>query len=88
MLQAWPFRAARSSSVAKERLRAVLVQDRASVSPQLLGQLREAILGAVGPYVDCDRDSAQVSWSRHGDGLALVANIPLRGVRRRGFADT
>lgn len=68
--------------MARERLRAVLAHDRASTSPQLLQALRDAILGAVAAYVDCDRDGAQVQWARQGEGVALVASIPLRGVRR------
>lgn len=82
MAVVWPFRNRRSGEVARERLQAVLTQDRALTSPQLLSVLRDAIVGAVDAYVDCDRDGAQVHWARHGDGVALVASIPLRGVRR------
>lgn len=82
MAAIWPFRTPRSGEVARERLRAVLVHDRAHASAQLLHTLREAIVGAVSPYVDCDRDAAQVHWTRQGEGVALVAHIPLRGVRR------
>lgn len=80
----WPFQRRGSGEVARERLRAALVQDRTAVSPQLLGALREAIVRAVADYVDCDPHAAEVAWARRGEGVQLVASIPLRGVRRMG----
>lgn len=86
---AWPFRLGRggvgqqgSADVVRERLKAMLMQDRAGTSPQLIGVLRQAILHALEPYVECDPEAAEVAWSRRGGDLAVEARIPLRGVRR------
>lgn len=73
---------ARSKDVAKERLRLVLMHDRAGTNPELLDELREALIEAISRYVDIDRRGMQVDLRRRGQSMALTANIPLRGLRR------
>ena len=41
-----------SKDVAKERLRLVLLHDRATVSPQYMGLLRDDMIKAVSTYMD------------------------------------
>lgn len=74
---------ASSKTVAKERLRLVLVQDRASLSPQVMESLKSDLLKVISEYLEIDDDGFAVDFSRHEDAMALVANIPIRSVRRR-----
>ncbi len=70
-----------SKDVAKERLRLVLVHDRASLSPQVLDDLKTDLLKVISKYLDIDQEGFQVEFSRHDESMALVANIPIK--RRR-----
>lgn len=76
-----------SSMVAKERLRLVLTQDRAGISPALLDTLKDEIISVISRHVDIDVDGVQVTVSQSGQESSLVADIPLtnragtRGVR-------
>ena len=73
---------ARSKDMAKERLRLVLMHDRAGMSPELLADLRAALIEAISRYVDIDRQGIEVNLHRRGQSMALTANIPVRGLRR------
>ena len=75
-----------SKNTAKERLRLVLVHDRLDISEGVMEQLREDLIATIGRYMDIDRDALDVSLSREDDGVALVANIPVKGVKRGGDA--
>ena len=72
----------RSKDVAKERLRLVLMHDRAAMSPELLGKLREELIEAISKYLEIDRSGIQVDLHRQGQTMALTASIPFRGLRR------
>ena len=74
--------AAQTKSVAKERLRLVLVHDRLDISEDMMQQLRVDLIATIGKYMEIDQQSLEVSLSRDEDGVALVANIPVRNVCR------
>ncbi|MGB9867399.1 MAG: cell division topological specificity factor MinE [Bacillota bacterium] len=71
-----------SKEIAKERLRRVLIMDRASVSPQLMQALRDEIILAVNKYVEIDERSMTVDLKSGDSSVALVASIPVRNIRR------
>ncbi len=71
-----------SREVARERLRLVLIHDRASVSPNFLNAMKEELIRVIREYMDIDEDSLVVSFENEDDSVALVANIPIRGFRR------
>ena len=77
-----------SKNTAKERLRLVLVHDRLDVSEGVMEQLREDLIATIGRYMDIDREALEVSLSREDGGVALVANIPVKGMKRGGEAQT
>ena len=67
-----------SKNMAKERLRLVLVHDRLDFSEQMMNALREDLLNVIGKYFGIDEKSLDVSFSREPNGMALMANIPVR----------
>lgn len=71
-----------SREVARERLRLVLIHDRASVSPNFLNAMKEELIRVIREYMDIDEDSLVVNFENEDDSVALVANIPIRGFRR------
>ncbi|HHT63064.1 MAG: cell division topological specificity factor MinE [Bacillota bacterium] len=75
-----------SKNVAKERLRLVLVHDRANVSPEILEKLREDLIEVINKYMEIDQTALEVSLnSSVDDSIALVANIPILGIRRHAL---
>lgn len=71
-----------SGKQAKERLRLVLVHDRASLSPNLLEMLRVDLIEVISRYMEIDEPGLEVNLEHEQDAMALVANIPIRRVKR------
>ncbi len=67
-----------SGRVAKDRLRLVLTQDRAGISPALLETLKDEIITVISRHLDVDVQCVQVSVTQSGRESSLVADIPLR----------
>ena len=72
-----------SKSIAKERLRLVLVHDRLDFSDQVMHDLREELIAVIGKYMVIDEPQLDVSVTREDEGVALIANIPILQVRRQ-----
>lgn len=73
---------ANSKDIAKERLRLVLVHDRAAISPQLMELLKTELIDIISKYIEIDQNNMEVTLSNDEDAVALVANIPIRQIRR------
>ncbi|MBI4759255.1 MAG: cell division topological specificity factor MinE [Chloroflexi bacterium] len=71
----------KSSQVAKERLKLVLVHDRIKVSPELLDTLKGELIGAISKHIDIDQAGLEVTITRGDKVDKLVANIPIRRSR-------
>ena len=67
-----------SAARARERLQLVLAHDRTDLSPDLLDQMREEILGVVAKYVEIDVEGGEVSLETEDRMTALVANLPIK----------
>lgn len=76
-----------SKNVAKERLKLVLVHDRADLSPKLLEMMKSDIIRVISEYADIDKNGIDIKLTRmkrDGDTSpisALVANIPIVKVK-------
>ena len=71
-----------SKDIAKERLRLVLVHDRVNVSPQFIETLKEDIVRSISTYMEIDEKGMEVSLSSSNSSVALIANIPVRRMKR------
>ena len=78
-----------SKSVAKERLKLVLVHDRMDCSPQLLDLIKDDILKVIANYAEIEENGLEIKMSKsrgEDDDMpvsALVANIPLKNIKER-----
>ena len=78
-----------SKSVAKERLKLVLINDRTGLTPKMLEELRVEITKVISKYLDIDEKTLdiQMTNTKSEDGKtmvpALIANIPIRKVKGR-----
>lgn len=72
-----------SKTVAKERLKLVLIHDRANVSPRFLEMIKGDIIRVISDYMDIDEEGLDIKLTRtrrESDNSpipALVANIPI-----------
>jgi cell division topological specificity factor len=71
-----------SKDVARERLRLVLIHDRSLVSPELINALKVDLIQVIQKYMDIDVESLLVNLENADDSVALVANIPIKGLKR------
>ncbi len=72
-----------SKNKAKERLRLVLVHDRASLSPGLVAALKEDLIEVISKYMEIEEEGLEVNFDEGDDSVALIANIPIKSVKRR-----
>jgi len=78
----------KSSSVAKDRLKLVLIHDRINCSTELLEMMRADILAVISKYVDIDTDDFNIDISniQHEEGgkksPTLTANIPIKNLKK------
>ncbi|WP_027702475.1 cell division topological specificity factor MinE [Metaclostridioides mangenotii] len=81
----------KSKSVAKERLKLVLVHDRVDCSPQLLDMIKTDILKVIANYAEIEESGLEIKMSKCRSELddnpisALVANIPLKSIKERNM---
>lgn len=70
-----------SGQVAKDRLRVVLIHDRASISPDMMERLKNDIIQVISNYMDVRTSGIEISLANDDDSVALVANIPVKSMR-------
>lgn len=84
------FRKKTSSDVAVERLKFVLVTDRANCSPDIMEQIKNDIIQVISKYVEIDLDGLDIkieqteSEGNNGTVPALFANIPIKDMKHSG----
>ena len=75
------FKKEKSGKVAKKRLQMVLIQYRASVSPEVMEKLRDDIIQVISKYMVINKSDMEISLENVEDSVALVANIPVQNMR-------
>jgi len=77
-----------SSSVAKDRLKLLLIHDRANCSSEILEMLKSDIIQVISNYMEIDKEGLdiQISQARSEESNAVVpvlyANIPIKNMRK------
>jgi cell division topological specificity factor len=72
-----------SGATAKERLRLVLLSDHLSLAPDVVESLKRDLLAVISRYVEIDQAHADVTFEHRQNEVAMLANIPITGVRER-----
>ncbi len=71
-----------SKDMAKDRLKLVLIQDRASMSPAMMENLRRDLMDVISKYMDFDESALEVQMAEQDNMTMLEVNIPVSSVKR------
>ena len=81
------FKKKSSSDIAKDRLKLVLVSDRASCSPELMQKIRSDIIEVLSKYAEIDKEGIDINITNLDaedyvgkSSPALYANIPIKNI--------
>ena len=81
------FKRKASGSVAKDRLKLVLVSDRADCSPEIMEQIKNDIIAVISKYIEIDLEGLDIKIQQTQDGNAngpaLFANIPIKDMKSK-----
>ena len=83
------FKKKNSGNVAKDRLKLLLVSDRANCSPEMMEMIKNDIIQVISIYMDIDADALDVkiteteSDANNGTVPALFANIPIKDMKHQ-----
>lgn len=77
-----------SGSVAKDRLKLLLVSDRANCSPETMDMIKNDIIGVISKYMDINKEEMDISImqtpTKEGSTVpALFANIPIKEIKNK-----
>ena len=81
------FKKKSSGSLAKDRLKLVLVSDRANCSPDLMDRIKTDIINVISKYAEIDVEGLDIkidqmeSENNNGSVPALFANIPIKEIK-------
>lgn len=81
------FKKTNSGEVAKDRLKLLLVSDRANCSPEMMELIKNDIIKVISKYMDIDSSSLDIQLteteSDHNNGTVpvLLANIPIKDIK-------
>lgn len=73
----------RSAQTAKERMKLVLIHDRTDLSAVELAELKDELIGVISRHVEIEPAAVRIEMTQDGRQQRLIADIPLRSVRRR-----
>ena len=84
------FKKKNSGNVAKDRLKLLLISDRADCSPDVMENIKNDIIQVISKYMEIDTDGLDIqitsteSDTNNGSVPALFANIPIKDLKHSG----
>ena len=82
------FKKKNSGDVAKDRLKLLLISDRANCSPEIMEMIKNDIIKVISKYMEIDAEGLDIqitqteSDSKNGNVPALFANIPIKDLKQ------
>lgn len=73
----------KSASLAKERMKLVLIHDRTDLSPRALDELKDELIQVISRHIDIDPNLVRIDMAQDGRQQRLIADIPLRQIPHR-----
>ncbi len=87
------FKKKTSGDIAKDRLKLLLVSDRANCSPEIMEKIKNDIIQVISKYMEIDAEGLDIqitqteSEGNNGNVPALFANIPIKDMRHTSASD-
>lgn len=87
------FKKKSSGDIAKDRLKLLLVSDRANCSPEIMEKIKNDIIQVISKYMEIDAEGLDIqitqteSDGNNGNVPALFANIPIKDMRHSGTSE-
>lgn len=72
-----------SKEIAKDRLKVVLIHDRANISPEVMQALKNDIIEVISHYMDINKNEMEISLENDANSVALLANIPVNRIKNQ-----
>ena len=82
------FKKKNSGDVAKDRLKLLLISDRANCSPETMEMIKNDIIKVISKYMEIDAEGLDIqitqteSENKNGNVPALFANIPIKDLKQ------
>lgn len=82
------FKKKNSGDVAKDRLKLLLISDRANCSPETMEMIKNDIIKVISKYMEIDAEGLDIqitqteSDNKNGNVPALFANIPIKDLKQ------
>lgn len=80
------FRKKSSREVAKDRLKVLLISDRANCTPEVMEMIKNDIVRVISKYMEIDSNATEIqimkTKSENGKMPALYANIPILDLKK------
>ena len=86
------FKKKSSGDIAKDRLKLLLVSDRANCSPDVMEMIKNDIIQVISKYMEIDAEGLDIqitqteSEGNNGNVPALYANIPIKDMKHTGVS--
>lgn len=83
------FKKKNSSEVAKDRIKLLLISDRANCSPDIMENIKAEIIKVISKYMEIDTEGLDIQITQtesdggNGSVPALCANIPIREMKNK-----
>ena len=87
------FKKKTSGDIARDRLKLLLVSDRANCSPEIMEKIKNDIIQVISKYMEIDAEGLDIqitqteSEGNNGNVPALFANIPIKDMRHTGVSE-
>lgn len=84
------FQKKNSGEIARNRLKLLLVSDKANCSPEIIDMIKDDMVHAVSRYMEIDSEGIEIQMTQmkpqkgHKSVPALYANIPIRDLLDKG----
>lgn len=84
------FKKKNSGDIAKDRLKLLLVSDRANCSPEVMEKIKNDIIQVISKYMEIDPEGLDIQITQtesdgdNGTVPALYANIPIKDLKHSG----
>jgi len=73
----------KSARQAKERMKLVLIHDRTDLTHSAMEALKDDLIAVISRHVEIEPEAVRIEMAQDGREQRLIADIPLRTVRRR-----